>query len=273
MLRALAVALLLAPAGLSAQRVERGQPAAPDAAIRLYVPGGTLRVEGWARDSIAVTGTLGDNASVFGGGDRSAIKVGIEARARDERALPSAQLVVRVPRRARVWIKMVAGDIAISGLTQQVEAYTIRGRLSARQVAGVVSLEAIDATIAVAHATGDVRIRGGGGAVALEHVSGTVSVSTVDGGVTLARSSADGRIETIGGTIAVDGARPGGRLELQSHSGTVRLAIDRTRRPYLDLTSRQGRVPSTVPTGDRANGEIVARAFRGDVIVVPRAPE
>jgi hypothetical protein len=263
------IPLLMAATRATLQPVTRGYPAAADAAIRLYVPAGSLRVEAWDRDSIALRGTLGVNASMFGGGSRQAIKLGVEAQSRAEEALPSAGLIVFVPRRARLWVKMIDGALSVTGLRHELEAYTVRGRVDARDLGGTTSIEAIDAPVTLRDVRGDLRVRGGGGSVLLDRLSATLSVSTVGGGVTLQHSLADGRIETIGGAIAVDGVRAGGRLELQSHSGTVRVAFDARKPPLLELSSQRGRVPDTGTRGDKRHGEIVARTFRGEVLVVP----
>jgi hypothetical protein len=266
---AMPILLAAAPSLASAQQVTRGHPAAADAAIRLYMPAGVLRVEVWDRDSIALRGTLGANASLFGGGAREALKLGVEARSATDGTLPTADLIVSVPRRARLWVKMIDGTLEVSGLRNELEAYTVRGRVTVYDLAGVVSIESIDAPIDARLVRGDLRVRGGRGAVVLEQLSATLSISTVSGAVTLRRSSADGRIETIGGAITVDGVRKDGRLELQSHSGTVRLAVDARRPPRLQLSSRRGQVPSPAARGDPRLGEIIARSFRGDVLLVP----
>lgn len=250
-----------------AQPVARGFAAAPDVSMRLYVPAGTLRVEPWDRDSIHLAGTLGANASLFGGGARTHIKLGVEARTSTDGTIPVADLVVHVPRRARVWIKMIDGTMTVRGLRQELEAYTVRGRVEVRDVAGSTTIESIDAPVLLTDATGDVRVRGSRGTVRLERVDATLSVSTVSGRVELVRSLSEGRIETVGGAIAVDGVRAGGLLELQSHGGAVLVTVDAQRAPLLDLSSRQGVVQPPPVTGKAQYGRITARSFKGDVTV------
>lgn len=271
MLSAMLAAMLClgaAPARAHAQGVARGFGATPDVTMRLYVPAGALRVEAWDRDSVHVEGTLGANASLFGGGARTHIKVGVEARSANDGTLPTADFRVMVPRRARLWIKMVDGTLSVSGLREELEAYTVRGRMDVRDVSGTISIESIDAPVTMQHISGDVRIRGSRGLVTLEQVDATLSVTTVSGGVALVRSAAEGRIESIGGGIAVDGVRQSSTLELQSHSGTLRIALTGPRWPLLKLSSRGGAVRDQGGRGDARIGRIVARSFKGDVLVV-----
>ncbi|MCU0617170.1 MAG: DUF4097 family beta strand repeat-containing protein [Gemmatimonadaceae bacterium] len=264
---------LLGSAGLvvpfpSEQPVVRGLAASADVTMRLYVPAGDVTVETWDRDSVHLAGQLGANASVFGGGTRTHIKLGIEARSNADSTLPRASLRVRVPRGARLWIKMIDGQLLVSGTRAELEAYTVRGAITVRDVAGITSVESIDAPVIIAGATGDLRVRGSRGRVSLTDVTATMSVSTVSGEVTLTRTAADGRVETIGGRIAVDGVAAGGTLELQSHNGAIEVQVPATRIPMLTLTSRSGTVTGAALRGNTAHGTIIARSFKGDVRAV-----
>ena len=243
----------------------RGFATTSDVTMRLYVPSGRLTVETWDRDSVHLEGQLGANASLFGGGARTHIKLGIEARSNADSTLPQASLQVRVPRRARVWIKMIDGSMQVSGTREELEAYTVRGSIVVRDVAGNTSVESIDAPVTVSDATGNLRVRGSRGAVSLRRIRATTSVSTVSGDVSVLGSAAEGRLETIGGRIGVDGVAPGGTLELQSHNGVLDVRVPRSRMPLLDLSSRSGTVSGKTLRGSATHGHIIARSFKGNV--------
>lgn len=247
------------------QPVARGLAASADVTMRLYVPSGTVTLETWDRDSVHLEGRLGANASVFGGGTRTHIKLGVEARSNADSTLPRASVRVRVPRGARLWIKMIDGQLRVSGTRAELEAYTVRGAITVRDVAGITSVESIDAPVTVSGATGDLRVRGSRGAVSLVNVQATMSVSTVSGDVNVTGPSADGRVETIGGRIAVNGVAPGGTLELQSHNGAIQIQLPLARIPLLTLSSRSGTVTGASLRGNAAHGQIIARSFKGNV--------
>lgn len=247
------------------QPVARGLAASADVTMRLYVPSGTVTLETWDRDSVHLEGRLGANASVFGGGTRTHIKLGVEARSNADSTLPRASVRVRVPRGARLWIKMIDGQLHVSGTRAELEAYTVRGAITVRDVAGITSVESIDAPVTVSGATGDLRVRGSRGAVWLVNVQATMSVSTVSGDVNITGPSADGRVETIGGRIAVNGVAPGGTLELQSHNGAIQIQLPLARIPLLTLSSRSGTVTGASLRGNAAHGQIIARSFKGNV--------
>ncbi|MFN2422088.1 MAG: hypothetical protein ABR527_12070, partial [Gemmatimonadota bacterium] len=105
----LAVGLVfLAPESLVAQTPIRASRAtAPDGvSLRIMNLEGSVRVTGWDRDSIAVSGTLAGgarpNAFYLAGNDGgTGFKLGIEVGV-DGRPLSAASLDVRVPRESRV---------------------------------------------------------------------------------------------------------------------------------------------------------------------------
>jgi hypothetical protein len=247
------------------QPVARGFAASADVTMRLYVPSGTVTLETWDRDSVHLEGQLGANASVFGGGTRTHIKLGVEARSNADSTLPRATVRVRVPRGARLWIKMIDGQLQASGTRAELEAYTVRGAIAVRDVAGITSVESIDAPVTVSGATGDLRVRGSRGAVSLVNVQATMSVSTVSGDVNVTGPTADGRVETIGGRIAVDGVASGSTLELQSHNGAIQIQLAPARIPLLTLSSRSGTVTGASLRGNAVHGQIIARSFKGNV--------
>lgn len=252
----------------ASQAVSRGWRVTADASLRLYLPSGSLRVMVWDRDSVHVGGTLGTNASLFGGGASSHVKLGVEADDMRNGTLPSASLVVRVPRRARVWVKMIDGALSVSGTRAELEAYTIRGRVVVEDVAGSTTIESIDAPVTLNNATGDVRVRGSRAIVVLDRVNAFVSITTVSGAVVTTQSPIEGRIETVGGAITVRGVRDGARLGLQSHAGNVLLELPAERIPWMELSSYRGVVRRADTARGRPEfGRIDARSFRGNITV------
>lgn len=246
----------------------RGFAVTPDVTMRIYVPAGRIRLATWSRDSIAVSGTIGPNASFFGGaGLRTHVKFGVEARAGDS-TMPRADLLITIPRAARVWIKMIDGEIDARGTTGELEAYVVRGRITVHDVGGVTVLESIDAPVDVERASGDLRVRGSKGGVTLRGVTGTASVATVSGPVSLTDFSAEGRVETIGGDVTLTGGPLGGAtLDVQTHAGTITLGVLAARSPLLDLSSRAGPVQMPKLVQAAANGRITARSFKGRIVV------
>jgi DUF4097 and DUF4098 domain-containing protein YvlB len=270
-------ALLQSPAfpigTVVAQAAPRGFAAGADVVMRIYVPKGSVQIRTWTRDSVAINGTVGANASFFGGGDRRHIKFGVEPLRATDATLPTADFVVTVPRAARLWVKMIDGNLSVTGTTAELEAYAVRGQIVVRDVAGTTVVESIDAPITMTNVEGDLRVRGSKGAVCLENLSGTASIATISGSVHLTRSRAEARVETIGGDVQVSGnAMQGALLEIQTHAGAITLALDPARVPQLELRTRTGAISYAPPftsrtTGQAANGRSSARSFKGAIRV------
>ncbi len=272
----LLAALLVAAAPAAAQTpIARGWAAAPDVALRIWLPTGQVELEAWDRDSIDVAGTMARGGSFFGGvgSDGRGGKLGVESLKREDPTLPGGTLRVRVPRRARVAIKMTEGRVTAVGTTGSLEVLTVTGDVTVQQASGSVTVETIDATVRISATQGAVRVRNGGGIVTLANVEGSMTLTTVGGHISVEGPKVgDGRLETIGGNITVRGTlRPDARLDLQSHDGSITLALDKAALPRLDLATRGGILRNGLGLGDARFGEIVGRSFKGGINVLSRS--
>lgn len=246
----------------------RGFAATPTVSMRIYVPAGRVRIVVWDRDSITVRGTIGREASMFGGGDRSHVKLGVENIRTGDTKLPEADWLVTVPRKAHVWVKVTNGVIETDGTAGELELYAVGGRIAVTHATGVTSVESIDATVHINSTSGDLRVRGGKAALLLRDVTGTASIATVSGKVTITGTAPECRVETIGGDIAFAvPALRGAIVELQSHSGAIAITLNGKHTPLLDLSSRSGVVTQPSRKGSALEGRIVARSFKGAITV------
>jgi DUF4097 and DUF4098 domain-containing protein YvlB len=246
-----------------------GFAVSPSVSLRIWVPAGKVRVDTWDRDSIRVTGAVGAHTHLFGAASQSGAKLGIESDKPGDPALPFADIVVTVPRRAHVWVKMTDGAVTATNTSGELEVYTVTGSVTVQDAAGVVSVEAIDAPVTLTALSGDVRVRGGGGKVVLSRIQGTLSVSTVSGDVDLSGTKLqDGRVETIGGQITVRGSvARDALLDLETHSGGIALFIDKNAVPVFALTTRSGKVNNALANVKGMSGQVAAHSFKGNINV------
>src|SRR5690606_33686275 len=125
-----AIGLLLVAAPAAAQRrVAERLPAAPDGYVRVHNIAGSVKLIGWDRDSVAVTGTVHDtpNERVTVQRDGDGVTVGRWAST-VARAEPS-WLGGRVPSRGRVWLRPGAGSVYVEGVTGSVDVASGGGRI------------------------------------------------------------------------------------------------------------------------------------------------
>ena len=239
----LSLVFLVVAAGAPAAaqtRVDRGLPLNSDGAIRIYNTIGSVRVTGWARDSIAVRGTLGEGNVLHFGGGRNGVKMFVEGR--DERNPAAASIEVMVPVKSKVWVKTASADIDVSGVTGSLDLYVVGGRINVTGNPTDLNAEAIDGSIKVVGRPGWVRAKSGSGDVTLDGSSADVTLSTVSGKI-----DADGtgyekaKFETVTGGIRFAGSfRRGGLVNFDSHSGSIEVGISAGSPGDFDVVSIAG---------------------------------
>lgn len=285
-MRPLLAGWLLVPGLLSAQeKVNRGFAVDGDAAIRIQMAAGELRIIGWDRDSVAVTGTIPPGGGTwYGGGRGRAAKLGVEARD-PSGAGPGATLEVRLPRGARLWIKTVTATVRTEGVTGEVDAVSVGGSLTVQGPSRVLSLETIDGAVTVDGLAGVVRARTGSGTLSIRGTSGDVTASSVGGVVDVSVDRLDrGRLESVTGQVRFTGnIGTGGALEAESHAADVILRFVGEVDAEFTLASVGGTVanrlgpkgaststpkgkPVTFLVGE-GGAQVSARSFKGAVIV------
>ena len=270
-MRTLAITALLgalaAEAAQAQKSVERRHPLDPDGSVRIYNLAGSVRVVGWRRDSVAVTGTVGAGERLMTGGGRAGLKVVVEpaepsspgTAARDAVA-HGAELVVRVPVGARVWVKAAGAEVRVTGVTGGLDLNAVDGpirvvgsprELNAETMNGSVSVDGAPAWLRAKTATGAITLRGGGTDVRLSTVSGPVGAS---GRFTqLAVETVTGSVR-VSGSVAHDGA-----LTVDTHAGDVELHLPRAFAGTIDAAS----VTSLIDNRLTAARPVVGRGARG----------
>src|SRR4051812_43855974 len=175
---ALFAGILLSASALSAQtKVSRGIHLNTDGAVRIYNLGGSVRVIGWNRDSVAVRGSLGKGSTLHMGGSVQGIKMFVEDE--DERNPAPAILEVYVPLYAQVWVKTATAGIDVTGLLGSLDLYVVSGAITVAGNPAAVSAEAIDGSIRINGSPAWVRAKSASGDVVFDGKSADVTLSTV----------------------------------------------------------------------------------------------
>lgn len=280
--KALSLLLVLA-APLEAQRELAERLAVDsDASIRIVNLMGSVRVLGWARDSIVVTGSVEESGRFyFAGGGRGA-KLGVESRTNMAGA-PRAHLEVRVPARARVWIKTESATIDVNDV-RNVDLYAVGGRIRVGGALQQVYAESMDGAIEVTGIAVWVRTKTATGAITVSGVRGDVAATTVSGTIDVRGGPFERvRMESVTGDLRLDGRLDrGGSFDLESHSGAIVLVLGDTLDAEFDITSFQGVItndltaatPTRAADGRRATlsfmtgeggADVSIRTFKGTV--------
>lgn len=278
------LAIGLTQVGQAQTPIHRGRLIAPDAAVRIFNIAGTVRVTAWERDSIDVIAVVPKGAGefMFGGGS-GGVKLGINPPV-GEAVFPGALFEVRVPARARVWIKTESAEILVSGLTSSADLSSISGRIVVTGSVAQLSAESMDGGIDAQVNSALVRLKTAGGTIVLRGEVTDASLSTVSGAATAQLAGLDrGRMETVGGHLTFEVVlRPGGNYTLESHSGDINIRLPIDFNGALELTALEGRVvnrltkspvnptnqrrgESLATSGGKATAELVGRSFKGTI--------
>ena len=273
--------------------VERRYAMAPDASIRVAGAISNLRIVGWDRDSLVITGTVpvgwrfdGGVAAAATGPSRGA-KFYIEGAT--DVSPTAAALEVRVPTRARVWAKSGSADIDVSGVTGGLDLNIVGGSVTVTGTPRELNIESMDGDVRVQAgaswlrvktATGNVDVRGGSEDAGVSTVSGTVRVS--DGRYDR------GKLETVTGEVIYKGeVGYKGSVDITTHSGAIELRLPPKPNLELDAVTVTGTIENGVTSSKPIPGRegrgmelgfssgsgdtrIVVRSFKGNVSLKPR---
>ena len=262
----------------AAQRaINRGAPLASDGAIRVTNLAGIVRLHGWNRDSIAVTGEVGRGSKGFYmGGDRTAVKLGVDIPNDDAAAAEPSTMEVWVPMGSRVRVKSTRGSIIVDGVTGALDLGSTSGDIRVTGVPRELTVETMDGDMELEGAVvwlrarsagGDITIRGGAEDLVSASVSGAV---TVTGGPVRAA-----RLETMTGNVVFEASiARGAVLDLGTHSGAVRVLLPKGSTPTVEATTVAAPIDNNL-TPQRAtirgDGRELALSLGGDARLTVRS--
>ena len=269
------------------EQVLRSFALSPEGSVRItnLTDSGSIRVIGWDRDSVVVSGTLARGTRFFGGGTRDGVKMFWEPeKGMNQKLAGASDVVVRVPARARVWVNSSMADVEASAIAGQFDVTAVGSHvrvqgtpseLRAETMNGDVEVTASPAYLRLKTATGHITWTGSSEDVALTTVSGKMVIN--GGAVTRARfESIDGDIR-FSGTVTKSAS-----ATFDTHGGDVTLLLTKdteadvqANAPTSDLFGKRvvagkdagKRVTNFATLGKPAMGtaEIIVRSFKGRV--------
>ena len=221
----LIIAGLFLAAPLLAEEVDKTLDAAPDGEVDISNIAGSITVEGWSRNAVEVTGTLGRNVEklVFErDGDNILIQVKVPKKAGRG---TDADLSIRVPENSSIDVSGVSADIAVEGVRGEQRLQTVSGDVETESFGNDVSAESVSGDVEVEGDASDTEtsISTVSGDVTLEEGSGTVRAGSVSGDVIIDQGSFDrAELGTVNGDVVFrSGLRKGGRFAAETVNGDL----------------------------------------------------
>jgi len=281
---AVAVLLLAAGSAGAQQRVDQRKATGATGVVEIHNVAGSVRVVGWNRNEVHVTGELGrgtDRLDLADEGGRLVVRVVLPRRGRDSRG---SDIEVRVPARKTVNVHTVSADIDVREVAGTVEARAVSGQVAVRgrprevivqsrsggvvfdgqtehvnaqsvsgdvRVGGtvreMVEASAVSGNVAVTAAANGVRANSVSGNVEVGSASGRAEVGTVSGDLRLTGRRLHGAFQTVSGNIFVSGdlARDG-TTTFNTHSGDVELRVSSGTSAAVDVTTFSGDIVNDV---------------------------
>ena len=227
------------------QAVESRRAVTPNASVRVSGTFAELRIRGWNKDSVVITGSVPNDAH-FGGGflaPGGTASPGAKFFVESPTGVPAGTLELRVPAGARVWAKAGSATIDAEGVTGGLDLNVIGGSVHVAGSPRELTVEAMDGAITVEGAPPWARLKTASGDITFGAGSEDAAVTTVSGDLRVAGQYERLRISSVTGPVTFTGdVVRGGSLDVDTHSGTIDLRFSPKLSADVDIATISGRI-------------------------------
>lgn len=230
-------------------------------ALTVTASNGNVAIVGWSRDQLQVR-TSGNADVRF---DGSSSRLTITARRGD------GTIDISVPIGVRVNASTHSGNVTVRGTRAPVDAHATAGSVDVDDVASRIDLSTFSGDVSATNVNGDARIETISGGIKLHDLRGSIDASTVSGDIDLIGiTSRSVRAKTTSGEVTFDGlVDPAGHYDLSTHSGDVRLRVQRDASAQLNVSTWSGSIdsqfPITLKPGEQRIGSLNAKRFTFEI--------
>ena len=190
---------------------------------------------------------------------------------------PRIDYLITVPRATEGEITSRSGRVEVANVTGPLAIEASSGRVALRDIAGDVRIDSRSGGVQVESIGGMLTISSRSGTVRVDGCDGDVNVQTRSGAIQLAELGAALQVEQRSGTVRYEGGVCG-PYTINVSSGSVRIALDRGSRFFLDAESSSGSVRSDMPVrrgsgaGRSPKGAptVLIRTRSGSIHILPR---
>lgn len=228
------------------QKVLRGAGTTATVSVRLVAAVASVRVIGWERDSVELSGVVASGARVeFSSGAPAGAAKGMKmyVESPTEAAAREGKLVLRVPRGARVWLKTGSATMEVSGVIGGLDLNVVGGAITVHGNPRELRAESMDGNIVVNGSPEWLRVKTATGDI------------TLQGGQDLGASTISGTIRSTGGEVE--------RAKLEATSGAISFATGLARNASVELETHSG--PIDLYLLPNANSDIDAATITGAI--------
>ena len=231
-----------------AEEVDRTVDASADGYVDVSNIAGSVTINGWSRDAVEVTGTLGRNVEELileRDGDKVLIKVKVPKK-RGRAVGIDSDLNIHVPQNSSIDVGTVSADIDVSDVAGEQSLHTVSGDVETEHSGRDLSAESVSGDVEVSgnNADGAVSVASVSGDTTLFRVSGEVEGNSVSGDVIIDEGSFKrATLETVNGEIVFRGElRNGGKLSAEAVNGDVDVKFSGAVSARFDIDTYNGRI-------------------------------
>ena len=233
------------------QKVDVRRAVTRDVYVRLNGAFSSLKVIGWQKDSLVMTGSLPKESRfepAMGGGSAPVpgVKFYIEGPTTSN---ASGSLELYVPVGATVWAKSGSATIDVTGITGGLDLNIVGGSITVNGNPRELNIESMDGSVMVSGAPTWMRAKTASGDVTIRGSCTDLGVTTVSGTISVREGSFERtRLESVTGNVTFGaGVARAGSLLVDSHSGTIELQIGKASLD-IDATTITGSITNNVST-------------------------
>ncbi len=227
--------------------INESMDAAGDGTVSISNIAGSVDVQGWSRNQVGITGTLGDDVEeLIFERDGDDIEIKVKTRRRNSRDI-DAELVVKVPQASALEINTVSAEIDIAEVTGEQNLESVSGDIVTEAYASDIDANSVSGDLEIegdnqsmrsrfSSVSGNIDTENLAGEISAESVSGDLmvvsgvfdraSLGTVNGDIVFqAQLLDDGRldVETINGGVDVEFAgEVSARFDIETFNGEIR---------------------------------------------------
>lgn len=210
--------------------VDQSRDASADIRLSIQNVAGSLEITGWDKNEVSITGTLEkdiEELRIDGDEDDMEIEVVIPKRLRGRNKEIDADLVVRVPRGARLDVGAVSADVTLRGVEGESDIGTVSGRIDIHDGPRRLGVSSVSGEVIVASPTDRASVETVSGMISLNGCRGELSVSSVSGDVDLSNVELkEFSFSSVSGDLELEGSiTERGSWKIDGHSGDVVLRL------------------------------------------------
>ena len=240
---------LLLTASVNAEDINETLDAAADGTVEIYNTSGSVTVEGWSRNAVEVTGTLGEEVDEFifeRKGDTVVVKVKpIQGKSSGGRST-SSYITVQAPQKSSIDVATISAEIDVEGIEGEQELQSVSGGISTTAFGADVEAETVSGSIDIVGSNMDseTELATVSGGISARDMAGTIDLESVNGKLEVGGGSfSDAALETVNGRIEFkSNLRNGGDLDIETVNGKVVVDFIGSLSAEVDVNTFNGRI-------------------------------